>query len=50
VSWNHDDEVDFLGIPNPPSKAASGCFEPDFCGAPEAAASSTLRTEDGDGS
>jgi hypothetical protein len=46
-----DDEGVFLGIPNPPSNAASGCFEADFCGAAEAEAdSSTLRTDDGDGS
>lgn len=48
---NQVDGVDFRGIPNPPSNAAKGCLEPDFCGAPEeAAASSTLRTEAGDGS
>jgi hypothetical protein len=47
---HHDDEVDFLGMPNPPSNAANGCFEPDFCGAAAAAASSTLRIEDADGS
>jgi hypothetical protein len=47
---NQEEDDDFLGIPNPPSKAANGCFEAVFCGAEEAAASSILRTEEGDGS
>jgi hypothetical protein len=50
-SLDQEDDGDFLGIPNPPNSAANGCLEADFCGAAEAAsASSTLRTEAGDGS
>jgi hypothetical protein len=48
---NQEEDDDFLGIPNPPSRAANGCLEAVFCGAAEAAAaSSILRTEEGDGS
>jgi len=48
---NQPYDDDFRGMPNPPSNAASGCFEDGFCGAdPAASASSTLRTEAGDGS
>jgi hypothetical protein len=46
---NQEDD-DFLGIPKPPNNAANGCFEAGFCGAEEAAVSSILRIEDGDGS
>jgi hypothetical protein len=46
------DELNFLGIPNPPSNAANGCLDPTFCGAvaDEAAASSTFRMEAAEGS
>lgn len=43
-----DDDEGFLGIPKPPSNAASGCFDCGFCGA--GAGFSSAFIADGDGS